>query len=93
MFASQISSPNWNHTQDLQTRCSSQKLIFRHKVVKVLVPATEPDGYLDIGRLKNNYYQKCDNYETINIVKKKIKNNKILTGKTPQYSHSFIVKQ
>ena len=74
--------------QDLQSRRTSQKLIFMYKVVEGLIPAIHLDEFLKKSRPKRNITaKKFEGFQTTNIVEKQEKNNSkcfdIPQSKTP----------
>jgi DNA phosphorothioation-dependent restriction protein DptG len=80
--------------QELKERRTSQKLIFLklYKVVEGLVPAVEPDDYLNKAQPKRSITaKKFENYQATNIIEKQVKNNKsVLTFQQAKHINSQI---
>ena len=62
--------------ESLQSRRTSQRLIFMYKVVEGLAPAIKPEDYLTINRQGRTIkHKRFDDYVNTNIVENSVKNN------------------
>ena len=83
--------------ESLQSRRTSQRLIFMYKVVEGLAPAIKPEDYLTINRQGRTIkHKRFDDYVNTNIVENSVKNNTKsfdrIQGNTEQYRNSFFSK-
>ena len=81
----------------LQDRRRSSRLIFLYKVIEGMVPAIQPDEYIQPAKNKRQVKVKTDkDFKTTNIIERySIKNNsglKVKSVNTEQYKNSCFIK-